>query len=130
VAFGKNWQAGSCWGLAFADATVYAATHHGGVVHLDTTRSASAWVSPPIDSGLPLRDPTKFLFGQLDTVAAAPGGLVLGGCATGIFASIDAAHYASCSQTQFADSVALPSTWLFVSGEHQITVVSEGDATA
>jgi Baseplate J-like protein len=130
VAFGKSWQAGSCWGLAFADATVYASTHHGGVVHLDTTRAASPWVSPPIDSGLPLRDPTKFLFGQLDTVAAATGGLVLTGCATGIFASVDAAHYAPRSQTQFTDSVALPSTWLFVSGEHQITVVSEGDAAA
>ena len=127
VAFGKSWAAGSCWGLAFAGDTVYAATHHGGVVHLDSTRAASAWTSPPIDSGLPLRDPTKFLFGQLDTVAAAPGGFVLAGCATGIFGSTDAAKFASRSQSQFTDSVALPSTWLFVSGAHEITVVSEGD---
>jgi hypothetical protein len=130
VAFGKNWAAGSCWGLAFAGDTVYAATHHGGVVHLDSTRAASAWQSPPIDSGLPLRDPTKFLFGQLDAVAAAPGGFVLAGCATGIFGSDDAAKYASRSQSQFTDSVALPSTWLFVSGAHEITVVSEGDQSS
>jgi hypothetical protein len=127
VAFGKNWTAGSCWGLAFAANTVYAATHHGGVVRLDSTRASSAWVSPPIASGLPLRDPTKFLFGQLDTVAADPSGFVLAGCATGIFGSTDGAKYASRSQSQFTDSVELPSTWLFVSGDHQITVVSEGD---
>ena len=34
VPFGKNWTAGSCWGLAFAGDTVYAASHHGGVVSL------------------------------------------------------------------------------------------------
>ena len=117
----------SCWGLAFAGDTVYAASHHGGVVHLDATHTTSAWVSPPIDSNLPLRDPTKFLFGQLDAVAAAPGGFVLTGCATGIFGSTDAAEFSSRSESQFTDSVALPSTWLFVSGSHQIIVVSEGD---
>jgi hypothetical protein len=130
VAFGKNWTAGSCWGLAFADGTVYAATHHGGVVNLDTTRAASAWTTPPIQGGLPLRDPTKFLFVQIDTVAAATGGFVLAGCVQGIFESHDAAKFTSCSQTRFTDSVALPSTWLFVSGTHQITVISEGDPAA
>jgi len=55
---------------------------------------------------------------------------VLAGCATGIFGSDDAAKYASRSQSQFTDSVALPSTWLFVSGAHEITVVSEGDQSS
>jgi hypothetical protein len=127
VAFGQGWTAGSCWGLSFASNTVYAASHHGGVVTLDSTHETSAWASSPIDSNLPLRDPTHFLFQQIDTVAAAPDGFVLAGGATGIYGSTDAQHFGPESHTQFTDTVALPSTWLFVSGTHQITVVSEGD---
>jgi len=127
VAFGQSWTAGSCWGLSFAGNTVYAASHHGGVVTLDSTRETSAWASSPIDSNLPLRDPTHFLFQQIDAVAAAPEGFVLAGGATGIYGSTDAQHFSPQSHTQFTDTVALPSTWLFVSGTHQISVVSEGD---
>jgi len=127
VRFGSGWKAGSCWGLAFQDGTVYAATHHGGVARLDARRADSAWTTPGINSGLPLRDPTQFLFEQLDTVAAGPGGLVLAGGDKGVFASTDGEQYSSRSQTEFAETVALPSTWLFVSGTHEITVVSEGD---
>jgi hypothetical protein len=125
VPFGKGWQAGSCWGLAFQDGTVYAATHHGGVARLDGRRADSAWTTPSVNSGLPLRDPARFLFEQLDTVAAGSGGLVLAGGAKGVFASTDGEHYSSFSQTDFTESVALPSTWLFVSGPHQVSVVSE-----
>jgi hypothetical protein len=60
-------------------------------------------------------------------VATGPAGLVLGGAAKGVFGSTDGGeHYDSRSQTDFIESVALPSTWLFVSGTHQISVVSEG----
>lgn len=127
VPFGSGWQAGSCWGLAFHDGTVYAATHHGGVAYLDARRADSAWKSPSINSGLPLRDPKLFLFEQLDTVAAGLGGLVLAGGDKGVFASTDGEQYTPQSQTEFAETVALPNTWLFVSGTHEITVVSEGD---
>jgi hypothetical protein len=128
VPFGAGWQAGSCWGLAFHEGTVYAATHHGGVARLDARRTDSAWKSSDAArSGLPLRDPTRFLFEQLDTVATGPAGLVLAGAAKGVFGSTDGGeHYDSRSQTEFIESVALPSTWLFVSGTHQISVVSEG----
>jgi hypothetical protein len=79
---------------------------------------------------LKLRDPTKFLFEQLDTVATGPG-LVLAGSAQGVFGSTNGGDsYESRSQTDFIESVALPSTWLFVSGTHQITVVSEGEPSA
>jgi len=130
VPFGRGWQAGSCWGLAFHEGTVYAATHHGGIARLDARRADSAWTSPGINSGLPLRDPARFLFEQLDTVSAGPGGLVLAGGDKGVFGSTDGEHYSSRSQTEFTEIVALPSTWLFVSGTHQISVVSEGDPSA
>jgi hypothetical protein len=131
VAFGRGWGAGSCWGLAFHEGTVYAATHHGGIVHVDARRSDSAWISPGVDSGLKLRDPTRFLFEQLDTVATGPGGLVLAGGDMGVFASTDGGKkYNPQSQTEFTETVALPSTWLFVSGTHQISVVSEGGVSS
>jgi Baseplate J-like protein len=131
VAFGNGWQAGSCWGLAFSEGTVYAATHHGGIARLDARRADSAWrSSDAARSGLKLRDPTKFLFEQLDTVATGPG-LVLAGSAQGVFGSTNGGDsYESRSQTDFIESVALPSTWLFVSGTHQISVVSEGEPSA
>ena len=130
VAFGKGWQAGSCWGLAFHEGMVYAATHHGGVARLDARRADSAWTTPGINSGLPLRDPARFLFEQLDTVAAGRDGLVLAGGDKGVFASTEGEHYSSRSQTEFTETVALPSTWLFVSGTHEISVVSESDSSS
>ena len=77
-----------------------------------------------------MRDPARFLFVQLDTVAAGPGGLVLAGGDKGVFASTDGEHYSSRSQTEFTETVALPSTWLFVSGTHEISVVSEGEPSS
>ena len=37
-------------------------------------------------------------------------------------------QWRSCSWTSFAERVSLPETWLFCSGDHQITVVSEDEA--
>jgi hypothetical protein len=126
VPFGRDWKAGSCWGLAFHEGTVYAATHHGGVPRLDARRADSAWKTPDVNSGLKLRDPTKFLFEQLDTVAAA-GGLVLAGGDFGVVASTDSGeNWTPQSQTEFTETVELPSTWLFVSGTHELSVESEG----
>ena len=126
VAFGRDWKAGSCWGLAFHEGTVYAATHHGGVPQLDARRADSAWKTPNVNSGLKLRDPTQFLFEQLDTVAAG-GGLVLAGGDFGVFASTDGGvNWRPKSQTEFTETVELPSTWLFVSGTHELSVESEG----
>ena len=98
----------AAWGLAFHEGTVYAATHHGGVARLDARRADSAWTSPGINSGLPLRDPTQFLFEQLDSVAAGPGGLVLAGGDKGVFASTDGERYSSRSQTEFTETGLAP----------------------
>ena len=73
-----------------------------------------------------LRDPTQFLFEQLDTVAAG-GGLVLAGGDFGVFASRDGGvKWDLQSKTEFTETVDLPSTWLFVSGTHELSVQSEG----
>ncbi len=83
------------------------------------------WTS---NSGLPLRDPKKFLFTQVDDVAAnGESGMILAAGAKGVYGSTDGESYSTRCETEFAETVSLPETWLFVSGEHEITVVSEGE---
>jgi uncharacterized phage protein gp47/JayE len=127
VPFHREWEGGTCWGLAFHENWVYAATHHGGVARLDSRRADSPWITPKAaESGLPLRDPNSFLFAEFNTVAAGPRGLVLAGGDKGVWASEDGKLYESRSETVFTEKVELPSTWLFVSGTHEISVESEG----
>jgi hypothetical protein len=127
VPFHREWKGGTCWGLAFHEDTVYAATHHGGVARLNSRRADAAWITPdPAKSGLPLRDVTGFVFDELETVAAGPTGLVLAGGNQGVFASMEGARWSSRKETEFTEKVELPSTWLFVSGKHEISVESEG----
>jgi hypothetical protein len=129
VAFGKGWSAGSCWGLAFRSGVAYAATHHGGVLRVDPRSADAAWIPLDVEAGLPLRDPTQFLFEQVDAVAARDGApFVLAGGDEGVFASKDGKTWAPRSEKVFRDAVALPDTWLFVSGRHEIEVVAEGGA--
>ena len=46
----------------------------------------------------------------------------------GVYRSTDAGeHYAPVSQMEFSEAVRLPSTWLFVSGQHEVEVVYEGE---
>jgi hypothetical protein len=118
-AFGKNWAGGSCRALAFQGTVVLAGTHHNGVVRLDSHASAQAWQPPDINCGLPLRDREHFLFQQV----------IMAGGPAGVYRSQDnGATYQTLSSKEFSESVTLPSTWLFVSGEHDITVVSEDEA--
>ncbi|MGZ4269542.1 MAG: putative baseplate assembly protein [Solirubrobacteraceae bacterium] len=126
VPFGRNWKAGSCWGLAFRDTSVFAASHHGGVLRLDSRAAAASWIPSDVNTHLPQRDLQGFSFVQVDDVAASATTVLAAG-AQGVYASPDVAVYASCSETEFTETVELPGTWLFVSGEHELTVVSEGD---
>ena len=51
------------------------------------------------------------------------------GGAKGVFRSEDGGvTYTSSSSKEFSDKVTLPATWLFVSGEHDISVVKEDEA--
>lgn len=126
VPFAKNWKAGSCWGLAFRDTSVFAASHHGGVLRLDSRAATAAWIPSDVNTRLPQRDLQGFSFVQVDDVAVSPTTVLAGG-AQGVYGSPDGAAYESRSETEFSEAVELPTTWLFVSGEHDLTVVGEGD---
>jgi hypothetical protein len=123
------WRAGSCRGIAFLPGRVLAATHHAGVLALDLPDQASGpgWTSPPLSSGLPLRDRDRdrFLFDPVDGVATGRDGhtaMAVG--ARGVFRTDAAAvSYVESSASVATSQVTLPPTWLFVSGEHRITTV-------
>ncbi len=125
-AFSKNWAGGSCRSLAFLGSRVMAATHRSGVMRLNPQGADPAWETPDVRSGLPLRDAGRF--NTIATVAVDnETGLVLAGSSEGVFASTDQGMtYRFISNREFADKVTLPQTWLFVSGDHEIDVTSEG----
>lgn len=121
-----GWQGGSCWSLAFQGAHVYAASYQGGVLRLDMTAPLPAWTSPALACGLPLRG-GEHIFQWVRSVAAgASGSPVLCGGPDGVFASDDGGvTFRPVSSPMHGSSVTLPPTWLFCSGEHDITVIEE-----
>ncbi|NIM94246.1 MAG: putative baseplate assembly protein [Anaerolineales bacterium] len=123
-AFSVGWDGGSCRELAFLGSRVMAATHRSGVMRVDSARSDAAWESVDVNCGLPLRDRRRF--NPVETVAAdSETGIVMAGGSDGVFASNDIGlSYTSSSKQEFSDKVTIPGTWLFASGEHEITVVT------
>jgi hypothetical protein len=133
VPFKQGWAAGSCRGLAFHRSTVYAASHRLGVLTLDAGKENAAWQPPDINCGLPLRErTTERLFHPVDAAAAgssASDPVVMAGGVAGVYSTSDQGNsYRNSSSREFVERVTLPPTWLFVSGEHEITVVSEDEA--
>ncbi len=128
LTFEKGWKAGSCFGFAFQGSLVLAASHHGGVLRLDGTKSDAAWQTPDFASGLPLRETGRLH--SVQAVATDPRrSVVLAAGSVGVYASSDAGlHYGHASATQFNEVVTIPDTWLFCSGAHEIEVVSEDEA--
>jgi hypothetical protein len=133
--FNLKWKGGSCKCLAFSGSTVFAGSHHAGVLRLETSQSSAAWQSFALESGLPLRDPDNLLR-PIQTVATTRSkdrdsdiDLLLAGGPVGVYLSVDGGKkYEYRSATEFLDKVSLPETWLFCSGEHRIEVVSEDEA--
>ncbi len=124
--YNKGWQAGSCYSLAFHESKVFAASFRAGVLQLDANFREPTWESPGVKCGLPIRDVGRFQ--PVEAVAADHGGLLLAGGIEGVFRSNDqGGAYQCCSLREFLDAVTLPSTWLWCSGEHKITVVSEDE---
>jgi hypothetical protein len=126
VAHGGGWAGGSVHGLAFAGSTILAASHHGGVMRLASRAADQQWVTPDVNSGLPLRDPGRFE--SVDAIATDPDGtLVLAGGSRGAALSRDGGvGWSGASRRVLTtDDVTVPPTWLLCSGEHQIEVVSE-----
>jgi hypothetical protein len=126
----KGWVGGSCHGLAFTTSFAYAATHEAGVLWLDLTKGDSAaWHAPVTTCGLPIRGQDDLRFHPVQALAGdAEKNVVLAAGPLGIYRSIDnGTSYQSCSNKVFPDRVTLPDTWLFVSGEHKIEVISEDE---
>ncbi|MBI1257358.1 MAG: putative baseplate assembly protein [Chloroflexi bacterium] len=139
--FNGGWKAGSCHGLTFSSSGVLAATHRNGVLGLDPTKKNPQWVQTKPDSGLPVRD-NSGRFVTIDCIAANPTGtFLLAGIAgrddqqsgMGIYRAADQGttfsdwKFALSSTSEFTDKLTLPETWLFTSGAHDISVVSEDD---
>ncbi|MGC9347462.1 MAG: putative baseplate assembly protein [Anaerolineae bacterium] len=126
--FSTGWEGGSCRSLAFLGTLVVAGTHHAGVQWLDVSAREPTWKMPDVRCGLPMRDPGRFH--PVDTVATDPGGrLVMAGGVEGVYRSRDEGiSYESCSKDVFLDKVTLPPTWLFCSGDHDLTVETEDEA--
>ncbi len=125
--FGEAWTGGSCRGIAFLGTKVIAASHRAGVLWLEPARTA-VWQPPAVRCGLPLRDPGRFH--PVETLAVDPRDrLLMVGGVEGVYRCQDeGVSYQASSAREFLEKVTLPETWLFVSGEHDINVVSEDEA--
>jgi len=125
--FSRGWEGGSCLALAFADATLLAATHRSGVLALDTRRSDAAWNASAVSSGLPIQELTRF-DPIIGLATNARGTVVLAGGRQGVFrAANPEGPYVRASSPVFTDKVTLPDTWLFTSDEHELKIVVEGE---
>ncbi len=126
-AYNQGWSGGSCHAIAFSDMTVLAATFRSGIMRLDSTKANASWTASTVQSGLPLRDPGRFY--SVDALAINPASqIILAAGSQGIFRSTDTgAVFQPSSSKRFEDKVLLPRTWLFCSGEHDITVVNEDE---
>jgi hypothetical protein len=69
-------------------------------------------------------------FQRVTAIAANPAGrTLLAGGQGGIFrCGQPSERYECCSTREFTEQVTLPDTWLFCSGEHEITVATEDEA--
>jgi hypothetical protein len=124
----KGWVGGSCRAVAFSGSNVVAATHHAGVLRLDSSKSDPAWTAPVMGCGLPIRD-VEHIFQPLHSVAIDPAsGLILAGGPAGVYRSVNGSGYENASKREYAEQVTLPQTWLFCSGEHKLHVVREDEA--
>lgn len=128
-----GWRGGSCHAVAFQGDAVYGATQRAGVQRLPGRRRDAQWTAAEVGRGLPaIADPTPARPGPFEPVRAVAvdpaGRLVMAGGARGVFRSgDDAQNFVPASQREFRDAVTLPETWLFCSGEHDVTVVSEDE---
>lgn len=127
--YADNWSGGSCLDLAFAGRFVFAGTHHAGVLRLDTgaATGAAIWENASVNCGLPLKEVDRFH--PIESLDVPPGREhLLAATAVGILHSEDSGKsFQSCSNKEFVDSVSLPSTWLFCSGEHTITLMAPNE---
>lgn len=124
-----RWQGGSCRVLAVDGERVFAGTHSGGVAVLDSARPDAGWTPSPIQCGLPMRGADKLFAPVLALAVARGAALLLAAGAEGVYRSRDgAAGFEHASSMEFAEKVALPPTWLFCSGVHDVQVGSADES--
>ncbi len=130
----KDWKGGSCYALAFAKGQGYAATHHGGVVRVDTRSVSASWRQLRLNSGLPLNitppgQPARDGLARVSGVGADPvSGRVMSGGPQGVFRSENGGDTYVPVSIQESDSVTLPPAWLFCPAEPELEVISEDEA--
>lgn len=128
--YSKNWQAGGCKSLAFQGSMVLSASYRLGVLRLDSDLRDAEWETlNASECGLPLRD-----VGKLETVEAIAADknskVIMAGGISGVYRSSDAGlHYSKCSHKESKDEVRIPSNWLLYSGDHEIEIISENEAS-
>jgi hypothetical protein len=126
-----GWAGGTCWDLSFAGGLALAATQSGGVLRLDSSSTTPQWQPANVNSGLGLRDRTRFE--AVEAVAAGPDAAgsptVLSGGTRGVYRSVDGQRWAPAAGRENTETVTIPETWLLCSAEHAIEVVRQ-DATA
>jgi hypothetical protein len=124
--FSTNWVGGACYGLALSGDKLLAATGDRGVLQLDLSGPAPAWVvDREFYSGLPKKSAEE-LYHPVWALGSQPGpsALVLAGGPKGVFRSSDhGLRYRSCCRREFRERVSLPKTWLIRSGEHDLSLV-------
>ena len=128
--FGQGWKGGGVRSLAFMGSMVLAATDAAGVLTLSTGDKDPAWQAPDFAKcKLPIREESEL--DSVDGVDADPGKRsILAAGPQGVYLSSDqGASYSLLSRTNL-EMVTLPKTWLFCSGEHEISVVSEDEASS
>src|SRR5690606_37851635 len=118
---GDGWTGGTCWDLSFDGAMVMAATQSGGVLTADTAVRSPRWRGATVNSGLPLRDRTRFE--PVESVAAL-GGRRMAGTARGVYGEGQDGWVALATRER-REVVTIPETWLLVSGDHDIEVVRD-----
>jgi len=145
--FSNGWNGRTCYAIASTrSGLVLAATNSRGVLSLDPGRAGHAWVTPPLDAGLPLRQggPEEAIPGRIlgsisalavDASTADPArDRIVVGTERGVYRGRDpqSAYEALTDPARFGpelrERVTLPPTWLFTSADHQVEVLSEDRA--
>jgi hypothetical protein len=133
--FGAGWVGGTCHDLTFQGTIVHAATHRAGVLSIDSRRGGQGtWSATDVNAGLPLEVHRGRVFHPVRAVASTgrpqrpdDRPILLAGGPQGVFRSVDGGQaFESRADREFTESVTLPETWLFCSGDHDLRVRTEG----
>jgi Baseplate J-like protein len=142
VEFLDGWKGGSLLSLGFApDGTVLAGSHSKGVLWLPPGPTRT-WRAPKDDVGVPVRGEQIAGTGEHDrdlypisSLGVDTTGAIAAGTTRGIFRATEPSgrYTAVTHRDEFPpdlrEFVTLPPTWLFRSGEHAVTVISEDEVS-